>query len=217
MKRFIFLFFLCISLNLFAQKIKTTAAIAIADSILKAEVGERLFKYFKLNEHSSIAIKYHSFKDFDNKIVGTKFLPQNFDTLFFLYEFNNSVIDEINPYIELILDSNLKKINKFDLDFIPDFLIEDKPSNFISRRKALKIAKANFTKNNFTISTARLYFIKNEKKYIYEVVKNLAAYTDKTEHYKGDIEVIHINAITGKVEEKVIGFSGLISNRRTKN
>ena len=182
----------------------------MVDSLLKSQVGDRLFQYFSISDGS-----YYSYVDKRNKNWTGKFLsknrlPKSFVTLNFLYHFNYPEIEGVRSGTWLIVDRDFKQINTLNLGFIPYFLKDDKPSNFISFDSSLIIAKNNFTQKGLVITTPELSYNNKLKLYTYTICNELTRTLNQAGKDSGEMEVIEINAVTGKIERLEKSYYGVI-------
>ena len=193
-----------------AQTTTTKEAIAIGDSILKSKIGDRLFQYFSLSDGTYYTYDTKHQRQGTGKFLSKKKLPKSFATLNLLYHFNYPQIKGVKGGLWLILDKNLNPTDTLSFDFIPQFLIDNISSQFISTGKALEIATQNFKQKGFEISTADLSYDKKSKQYTYTVTNKLTKVLNQAGKESGDMEIIEINAMTGKIERIDKGHYGLI-------
>jgi hypothetical protein len=193
-----------------AQTTTTKEAIAIGDSIVKSKIGNRLFQYFSLSEgtYYTYDIKHQSQRT--GKFLNKRKLPKSFATLNLLYHFDYPQIKGVKGGLWLILDKDFKLADTLNFDFIPQFVIKNKPSQFISEDTALAIATRNFKQKGFEISTPDLSYDKNSKQYRYTVTNKLTKVLNQAGKDSGEMEIIEINAVTGKIEHSDKGYYGLI-------
>jgi hypothetical protein len=188
----------------------TKQAILIGDSILQSKIGNRLFKYFNLSEGTYYTYETRHKRESTGKLLSNRKLPKSFKTLNFLYHFNYPEITGVKGGLWLILDKNFNIINNLNFDYIPQFVINSTSSKFISRDTALIIAKGNFKQKGFEISTPDLSFDDKLKQYIYTVTNKLTKVANQAGKDSGEMEIIEINALTGKVERVDKTSYGLI-------
>jgi len=211
MNKFVLIGLLLFSIKAVSQT-TTSEAVAIGDSILKSKIGDRLFQYFSLSEGSYYTYYDKHLRQEMGKFLSKKKLPESFTTLNFLYHFNYPEIKGVKGGLWLIVDKDFKLTDTLNFDYIPQFLIKDKSSDFIPVDSVLKIAKKNFkqTGSLYSASTPELTYSEKLHQYIYTVYNELSL-TSTEKNPRKEKEFIEINAITGKVENIGKGwFGGII-------
>ncbi|WKZ58686.1 MAG: hypothetical protein QY309_12500 [Cyclobacteriaceae bacterium] len=209
MRKFILLGLLLFSFAVYSQTTKTKNAVVIADSILKSHVGDRLFKYFGVSEGSYYSYEDRRGKQRTGKFLGRKRLPKSFLTLNFLYHFNYPEIEGVRGGLWLIVDKGFKLIDTLNFEFIPKFIIENKPSDFISVDSAWAIVKSNSKPNGYKTSIPRLIYDEKLKQYIYTASHELTVVLNDAGKDIGEFEVIEINATTGNLISISKGYKGI--------
>jgi len=210
MRKFILLGVLLFSFKTYSQAAKMDEAVVIADSILKSQIGGRLFQYFSISEGSYYSYGDRRGKQWTGKFLGKKRLPKSFVTLNFLYHFNYPEINGIRGGLWLIVDKDFKLIDTLNFEFIPKFLAENKPSEFISVDSALAIVKLNIKPNNYKISTPSLAYNDKIKQYTYSASHDLTIVLNNAGKDTGEFEIIEINAKTGSLISIDKGYKGII-------
>jgi hypothetical protein len=152
MRKFILVGLLLLSLSTYSQSTKTKEAIISVDSILKSQIGDRLFQYFNISGGSYYSYADRREKQWTGKFLRRKLLPKSFVTLNFLYHFNYPDIKGVRGGLWLIIDKDFKLVDTLNFEFIPKFIVENKPSDFISVDSALTIAKSNSKPNSYKTS-----------------------------------------------------------------
>lgn len=137
-------------------------------------------------------------------------LPKSFATLNLLYHFDYPQIKGVKGGLWLILDKDFKLTDTLNFDYIPQIVIENRSSQFISGDTALAIATRNFKQKGFEISTPDLSYDKKLKQYRYTVTNKLTKVLNHAGKDSGEMEIIEINAVTGKIEHVDKGYYGLI-------
>lgn len=197
-------------MTLVASSQQTKQVIERSDSILKSLVGERLSGYFSLSQGSYYTFNKRNGSIRTGGILNRKKLPRAFTALNFLYHFNYPAIKGVRGGIWLKLNKNFTLSETVNFDFIPDFLIEDTASNFISADSVLIVAKASFKEKGFEITTPELSYHKQFKKYMYAVYNKLTKFFNTAGGDNGEMEIIEIDAITGKIERIYKGYYRLM-------
>ncbi|MES2776453.1 MAG: hypothetical protein V4722_19910 [Bacteroidota bacterium] len=199
MRKFITLLFLLFSVKNYSQATKMGEAVVIADSLLKSQIGDRLFQYFSISEGSYYSYADRRGKQRTRKFLGKKRLPKSFVTLNFFYHFSYPEIKGVSGGLWLLFDKDFKLTDTLNLEFVPKFLTENKPSEFISVDSALVIVKSNFKPNNNKISTPSLAYNDKIKQYTYTAAHEMTIVLNKAGKDIGELEVIELNAVTGKI------------------
>ncbi len=188
----------------------TREAVAIGDSILRSKIGDRLFQYFTHSEGTYYTYFPKHQRQRTGKFLSKRNLPKSFATLNLLYHFDYPQIKGVKGGLWLILGKNFKLTDTLNLDFIPQFLIENTTSKFISLDTALVIAKRNFKQKGFEISIPDLSYNQKSKQYTYTITNKLTKGLNEAGKDSGEIEIIEINAMTGNIERVDKGYYGLI-------
>ena len=89
-------------------------------------------------------------------------------------------------------------------------LSQNKSPDFISIDTALEIAKTNFIKNGIEITTPELAYNKKLKQYTFTTYNKLTKILNQAGKDSGEMEIVEINALTGKIERIDKGHYGLI-------
>jgi hypothetical protein len=210
MRKLILVGLLFFSFSTYSQSTKTKEAVVIADSILKSQIGDRLFQYFSISEGSYYSYADRRGKQWTGKFLGKKRLPNSFLTLNFLYHFDYPEIKGIRGGLWLIVDKDFKLIDTLNFEFIPKFIVENKPSDFISVDSALTIAKSNSKPNSYKTSIPTLAYDEKLKQYIYTASHDLTVVLNAVGKDIGEFEVIEINATTGNIINISKGYKGIV-------
>lgn|SRR5690606_5681533 len=187
---------------IFGQRIETEKVLKVADSIILSHIGEseRIFKYFSITTGH---FKYKNGKYNSSKhLLSRKKLKKSTYEIWVLYHFNYPEVEGVRGGTWVKLDKNLKLIEDIDLSFIPDFVWEKEPSNFITKQKALKIGIDNFENDGIQINEPILEFNKDYKKYTYSIGNVLTKSKNSIGKDTGEIEMIIIDAISGNFLER---------------
>lgn len=210
MRKFILLALLLFFFKTYSQPKRTREAVLIADSLLKSQIGDRLFQYFSISEGSYYRYADRRNKQWSGKFLGKKRLPKSFVTLNFLYHFNYPEIKGVKGGLWLIVDKDFKLIDTLNFEFIPKFLSNNKPSEFISVDSALAIIKSIIKPNNYEISTPSLAYNDKIKQYTYSASHDLTIILNNSGKDIGEFEIIEINATTGSLISIDKGYKGII-------
>lgn len=210
MRKFILLGLLLFFFKTYSQPTRTRDAVVISDSLLKSQIGDRLFQYFNISEGSYYNYTDRRNKQWTGKFLGKKRLPKSFVTLNFLYHFNYPEIKGIKGGLWLRFDKDFKLIDTLHFEFIPKFLIDNKPSEFISVDSALAIVISNIKPNSYKISTPTLAYNKKIKQYTYSASHDLTIILNNAGKDIGEFEIIEINATTGSLIRIAKGYKGIV-------
>ncbi|MQP53678.1 MULTISPECIES: hypothetical protein [unclassified Flavobacterium] len=210
-KHFLSIIFLTFffSQNLNAQRHKTKDVLKIADSILSLNVNPEIIKYFKGYTGSYQKYKngkYYSHRGFTHK---TK-LNKNVEEIWILYHFNFPEVEDLTNGTWLKLDKNLNLIEPINLSFIPQFLLENRKCDFITKQEALKIGIENFKESGIKINEPILIFNKETNSYVYRVENVLTKSKNIIGKDTGKTEVLIINSLSGEIIERLEGLYGII-------
>lgn len=191
---------LFISANSYGQQYYSDDIRKKADSIMQATVGERIFKQYLHYDSSS----YYEFKSFSRKtkwktltdIKKTKGKFKNISVRY-LFCLNKYEIYCLSTSVEF--DSSLNQKGTIATDFIPEYVMNNTECNFISDTTALNIAKSKFTRQGIKPISAGLTYDHNKKLYIWTVDNTLTNNIDSFGKNYGEIQIVEIDALTGKV------------------
>jgi len=167
---FTFCFFYGLSTN--AQKIETNRIIKVSDSIILANTNERMFEYFKISEGSYYTYQTKSRLN-AGKFLSKKKLKKNTKTIWVLYTFSYPENEEVRGGSWVKLDDELKLIEPVELDYVTQFVWENRPCDFISKQEALKKGISYFRNNGIAIWEPELKYDRKLKRYIYQITNVL--------------------------------------------
>jgi len=185
--------------NSFSQKKEINPeVIKKSEFYLKNAVGENLFKYFEISpwyteyyQHKTKARKRIRKKNYTRKkknYTNIKKVKFNLNHPDFQYE-------HIPKYSTVILDFDLNLIEKIDIDYIPKFLLENKPSNWLNERKIDSIAETKKMKKGIKPIRKTLFFDTKSKKYYWKITNQL----NEKSRFSCDVEVLEIDPVNGIV------------------
>ena len=200
---------LIISLSMFSQKTKTENIIKTSDSILTASVGQNLFKYFTISEGSFYKYKNNNYET-TGKFLSKKVLHKNVTEIWVLYHFENEQLQNVRSGLWIKLNEKLNLIEPLKIEFIPDFLKNNLPSNFITNENVEKIAVKSFKEKGFEISKPILTFDEKKGKYIYYSTNKLTKHKNANGKDCGEMEIIEIDALNGEVLRLEKSYYGII-------
>lgn len=107
-------------------------------------------------------------------------------------------------------DNNLNLIAPLYLDFLPDFVLENRPCDFISKDTAFKIARDSLKKNGLYDLKVTLDYDSQRKKYTIEILNTLTDEKDFRGNNTGNVEVLVIDAICKEILYHEISWYGSI-------
>ena len=197
------LFFIASNAN--SQRIKTRKIIEICDSIIKSKVGENLSQYFSITTGHIYTEKSKYSKPFLNKRRTTRL----FKSIDILYHFAYPKIQGVRGAVWLNVDKNFNLIDTLDFDFIPKFVAENKPSEFITIDSAMTIIKLNVKPNDYKTSIPNLTYNYEIRQYTYTSTHDLTVILDYNGKDIGEYEIIEINAMTGSIVSVSKGYKGI--------
>jgi hypothetical protein len=201
---------LIISLSMYSQKTKTENIIKTSDSILTATVGQNLFKYFKISEGSYYKYKKNNNNETTGKFLSKSVLHKNVSEIWVLYHFENEQLQNVRSGLWIKLNEKLNLIEPLKIEFIPEFLKKNLPSNFITSENVENIAVKSFKEKGFEISKPILTFDEKKGKYIYYSTNKLTKLKNAYGKDCGEIEIIEIDALNGEILRLEKSFYGII-------
>lgn len=181
----------------YCQSYETKDVIAKAESYLKKAVGEELFKYFSLGDHSYYEYKTKSGKSKWKDIScgkQTKGIFVNADHINFILDHPTFQYPYVSKTIYVELDSDLNLIRDIYIDQIPKYLLNNKPSDWKTELQIDEIIKQQNLKKGVNKVSKRLEFDTELKEYFWNVFNTL-----NEEKCFSDEEILHINVISGVV------------------
>jgi hypothetical protein len=199
-QRLFILLILFISTNSYGQQYYSADIIKKADSIMQATVGERIFKQYLHYDSSS----YYEFKSFSGKtqwktLTAFKETKGKFKNISVRYLFCLNKYDIYCLSTSIEFDSSLNQKGTIATYFIPEYVLNNTECNFITDTAALNIAKSKFTRQGIKLITAGLTYDHNRKLYIWTVDNTLTKKIDSFGKNYGEIQIVEIDALTGKV------------------
>ena len=207
--KFLFVY-LIFPLSIFSQKIKTENIIKTTDSILTASVGQNLLKYFTISEGSFYKYKTNNNYETTGKFLSKRILRKKVTEIWVLYHFQSEELQNVASGFWIKLNEKLNLIEPLKIEFIPDFLKKNLPSNFITNENAEKIAVKSFKEKGFEISKPKLKFDEKKTKYIYYSINKITKSKNANGSDCGETEIIEIDALTGEVLSLGKGYYGLM-------
>ncbi|PZR19730.1 MAG: hypothetical protein DI539_12965 [Flavobacterium psychrophilum] len=205
MKKLILLAFLAMPSTGFSQRIKTADVLHTNDSIIKASVGEKLAAYFT----PVASYSNHQNKKHTETFLRKKKLKPSATSINVLYDFKYPGVKGINGRTWIRLDGKLKLTELPEFNIVPNFLLKDESSNFISPENALTIIKEAFP-SNVEIKGPELNFNYDLCSYTYRASRIITKATNERGESAGEMETLIIDAVTGEIFGRFRGYYGLI-------
>jgi uncharacterized membrane protein YkoI len=175
----------------FSQTYETKTIIAKADSILKVRAGEYLYPFFKYDTQTYYEYGIGGKNKLKWKTLNKKPLTKgNFKKSYVRFNFSHPEYPWIQRFSSIRFDSLLNLSEPFDLNFIPKFLKEGKPSNYISEKKAIEIAESTVLKDRIKRIESRLTYDSKTETYNWQITNYLSEHS---------IDSVYIDPVTGKV------------------
>ena len=197
-------------LLMFPQKIKTGKIIKTTDSILTLEVGQKNFKYFAISDGSYYKYKTSNNHETTGKFLSKKVLHKNVTKIWVSYHFECEELQNAKNGLWIKLNEKLNLIEPLKIEFIPDFLKNNLPSNFLSIENAEKIIEKSFKQKGFEISKPKLKFDEKRAKYIYFSINKVTKIKNAIGKDCGETEIIEIDALNGEFLSLEKGYYGMI-------
>lgn len=183
-----------------AQTYDTATVIALADSVLRAEVRPRLYPHFSYDPDSYYEYRNGRGRSGWHELIARRRTRGRFVGTNVRFRFRHPEYEWVTGFASVRLDSLLAPVGPPYLDFLPAFLREGRPSDFISADSALTIARAHGLRSGLREPEARLVFDARARQYRWEVVSVYDERTWGTTGYHGDAEMVRIDPVTGAVE-----------------
>ncbi len=215
----ILFFFWCITLD--GQNYDTQMIIQRADSILRQNINDSIYKYFVYDSDS-----YYKFSGFFRKsnflqkyegslngwgtkrLLKSKRTKGHFIETDVRFKFNYTHFKGIKGIGFITFDSLLNLKEPPYLAFIPNFLWQQKSCDFLSYEKALNISKSSFKYKGIEPLSQYLEYDPKFKTYIFVIANTISKRKDIYGNYTGDNEIVIIDAVTGKVLDYYKGWYG---------
>ena len=208
----LFIFLLLLTLGLNAQRLRTEKIIDLSENYLREAVGQDLLNYFEPTENISYYKLPANKFGFENtkKLKKHGRIRKNWTKIWVFWNFNYSEVNGVRSGLWIKLNKKLELIEPIELDYIPKFVWEKRPSDFISVEKAKLIGDKHLTKTEFGRENPKLKFDNKKSEYIYEIWNKKTQEIDLDGKKHGVLEIIKISALTGKVIEITNGYYGKI-------
>ena len=187
-----------------AQHIKILDLLQIGDSVLHSTIGSSYVPYYSLDSTSYYQYsnwlkkeKNHSFAD--NTTKG-KFIRASLR-----YTISYPEIRELSSTLFVLINNDLS-VEKFTSD-IPDFILENKPSTFITKDDVIVISDSLLKEKGLYIE---FYLVRNRttNSFVWKIC-NIIRKTNEV-GAMGLMEIIEINAYNGEVIRHEVAHFGRV-------
>lgn len=206
MRQIITIIFLFFSISGFSQYKNTSDLIAMGDSVLSNTIGAKYLDYYKLDTNSYYKHKNIFNQTRESKLIKNKKVKRRFELASVGYKIDYPDIKELSSTLYVVLDNN-GEVKKY-IDDIPNFVLENRECNFISKTRIVEIGDSLLKEKGIRI-VYKLYVDNGDKKFIWEIDNIIR---DCTEHkfMNGKMEMIKINPITGGInEQRLVEFGNV--------
>lgn len=182
-----------------AQTYRSEEVIATAKRYLQEVVGDELVEYFIYDSYS-----YYSYNEARGRVgyetliaadstLG-RFRESNVRFVLAHPEFSSSIYPHVKNWIGVRLDKNLDRKDKIETYFIPQFLLEGRPSDYITEEDVMDILNRRGIKEGLVPPIIVLQFDSRRKHHYWYVVNPL-----KRNRCSTRAEVARIHAVTGEI------------------
>lgn len=206
LKRLTFLIFtIGLTTLTFGQKLLCSDIKSTADSILKTFIGDTTFSKhcfydaYTSYEYRDIFVKPHWERLNKSKKTKGQFVKAEVRWNLIIPYPTCVAYDTIKGQAYLVLDSLLRPMQNPYLDFVPDFYWAKDSCHLITREEALTIAKRQNLKMGIDSLKATIKYDIQTKTFSWEVSQTLWNKKNALNHNYGEIEIVTIDATTGKV------------------
>ena len=206
MKRLTFLILtIGLTTSAFGQKYLTSDIRSKADSILRTYIGDTVlskhcfYDTYTSYEYRDIFAKTHWERLSKSKKTKGQFVKADVRWNLIIPYPTCVAYDTIKGQASFVLDSLLRPIQKPYLDFVPDFYWAKDSCHLINRDEALTIAKRQNLKKGIDSLKATIKYDIQSKTFSWEVSQTLWNKKNELNHNYGELEIVTIDAKTGKV------------------
>lgn len=209
------------STQVFGQTYSYEKIVGTADSIVKANLDQKLLTYFSRDsgdiKYEFKRNKWRKYKTRYATISKGEITKGTFNRTHMFYGFhykepliNDPLVAGFLPGgIFLVLDPNLNQREQIDLSFIPEYVREQRPCDFIKMDRAIELSKLDKIKDGLEPLTVTLSYNGNLKNYCWSVTSVL-----KKEPYRnstrGEEDTVTIDAVTGQILSHEVTYFGPI-------
>jgi len=208
----IFALLLFTSFGINAQRLKTEEIINLSEKYLLDAVGENLFQYCKpTDDISYYKLPANRFGFENSKLLKkNRRIRKNWTSIIVFWHFDYPKVDGVRSGVWVKINKQLELHEPIELDFIPEFVWKNNPSDFITKERAIEIGNGELTKTEFERTEPKLSYDNKRKKYIYTIINKLTNEKDIFGKEQGITEILEIDALTGKPYELKQGYHGII-------
>jgi hypothetical protein len=192
---------LCVFINRsFGQKYYAAEIIKKADSIMVATVGQKIFdKHFKFDSASYFETKASFNHALIKTLTKTKKTKGEIKFINVRYTFYIKKFEQPYVWTGLVFDKNLKLKKPVDTSFIPKFILQGTPNDFLTQRDVLEVAKSKFVKKGIKPIVTLLTYDHNKNIYVWTIVNIINEWKGYMDEISRDVELLEINARDGNI------------------
>jgi len=209
----IFLLALTTTFTVICQSTETNQAIAVSNKFLLDTTSERIFKYFSFEHdngsHYKLGDRQKKYGYTPRKtLLRGKRLKNGWTEIWVRYEFNYPEVKGLKYSTWVKLTRDLRLAEPIQLNFIPRFIWNNEPSNFISEKIAAEIALKHLKETGLGQSSPYLAFDQSLKKYLYTITNKLTKSVGQNGQDVGEMEILKLDAESGVMIGKTTGLYG---------
>ncbi len=194
---------------------KVKEIIAKSDSVLEEKIGHRFFIYCKVDKGSYYEYVNTKKRSFYKPLLKKKSCHLGLKSIYVKYDFSMPYPDyqwydtiKGSVVIELGVDSMLNLRTEPELNFIPDFVDQNYPCNFISRDSAIAIAQTDSMKSGVTPPYAYVKYFPPKKRWVWVVLRTIWNNEDFNNDKPTKDDMVIVDATNAWIlEHKVIPFA----------
>ncbi|TPG58016.1 hypothetical protein [Hymenobacter nivis] len=192
-----------VSFNGVAQHYPAVRVQAVADSLLRQQVGPALWAQSHYQARTFYYTRHGSGKERYRALLAGRKTTGRLRRLEVRYTLHLTpsgceAVDTLTGPVLVALDARLHLVEAPTLAFVPDFLWRGEPCALLGRARALALAQADSLQPGLGPPTALLAYHPTTKAFTWSVFNYLTR--DSRHPYPtGTVEVVDINAATGQV------------------
>jgi len=189
-----------------SQRLKAEDVNTLSKQHLLKAVGPDLMTYFKsTNDISYYTLPKNRYGYEKSKLLKrNKRIRKKWTYIYIFWHFKYPEIEGIRSGFWVKFDKELKLIEPINLDFIPPFLWNKEPSNFISKKEATQIGNQHLSMYKLERSAPKLTFDRRRKKYIYTLTNRLPNSANSWGLEYSCLEILVLSAVSGEVYSHVV-------------
>ena len=182
-----------------AQTYRSEEVIDKAERYLQEVVGDELIRYFIYDTYSYYSyaqrrghVEYETLIAADSTLG--RFLESNVRFIIVHPEYSASTYPQLKNWVGIRLDKDLNLKDKVDVSFIPPFVLDGRPSDFLTEESVMNILQNRGLKEGILPPEIVLQF-DSRRSYHYWFVAN----TLRRNKCNTRAEVAQIHAVTGEI------------------